>query len=47
MKKKTYSIPVSTVVTIPPIGLLDSSTSYVPYDSDGMTEEALTRPMDY
>ena len=46
MKKKTYSNPVSTVVTIPPMVLLNSSpTTSVPYDPDGITEEALAPMM--
>ena len=47
MKKKTYSNPVSHVVTIPPMVLLNSSpTQSVPYDTDGNTEEALSRTLD-
>jgi len=46
MKKKTYTNPVSIVVTIPPMVLLNSSpTTSIPYDPDGITEEALAPMM--
>ena len=43
MKKKRYISPTSTVIAIPHMALLYSSTTsiFVPYDADGDTGEAL------
>ncbi len=47
MKKKTYSNPVSSVVTIPPMVLLSSSlTQSILYDPNSNTEEALAPFLD-
>ena len=47
MKKKRYISPTSTVIAIPHMALLYSSTTsiFVPYAEQGQTDEALSAPM--
>lgn len=42
MNKKAYITPDTRIVVIPLVTLLITSTTDVPYNSEGITEEALS-----
>ncbi len=45
MEKKAYISPTSSIVAIPRVALLVDSTTFVEYDLDTNTEEALSPPL--